>query len=467
MIFTKESMSSNTSAVAKRSFAKGLSVVFVLFVVSVAVVVVYISNNNALPDSVASADVNNHDDRDDKSSKYNSNRRLSGLERLLVSEESEDDLVNKIAKKLEPTIIRTVDYDDEKGEVETIVARKKGDRDNNDRKFGDHKKIEMVPHQFLHLHHMKTGGTSIDHLLRCSMNRLKNGDGDANHTGSVYDVPYYSIHECSRSRFAKCLTDKENSCRASMDKAAVMSYCGALKYLDEFGWWENRNADQKITAFTILRNPIDRVWSMFRFQTKNCYKCTPLKDVYKAIDDGTVKEKYGLDKLCLDQIQNHEVANLLSSEWPMEVTELKNGDEGHQKVSDAMIQEAITNMKQYFTVIGITEELVSTASILGEVIPWMNETIGTISKTENKDGERRSLSWGSTPSSSTATCSLPHANTSPKNNRCGEKNTHWDLPNKPDQETHDLILKHNQMDIELYNAAVAYFALQQRALGKI
>jgi len=352
-----------------------------------------------------------------------------------VSTSKEDALVAKIAEKLKPVSLRFVG--DEVGETEDgevkIEVETVHKKDND-------KKQTMLPHQFLHLHHMKTGGTSMDRLLRCSMDRLRK---EAN-----YDVPYYSIHECSRSRFAKCLTDKNNSCRASMNKAAVMSYCSALKYLEEFGWWENNNEMGNIKAFTVLRHPVDRVWSMFRFQTKNCFKCTPLKEIYKVIDetkdDPEARSKSGFDKLCLDQLQNHEVNNLLSTEWAQEVSEVKEDD---HEMHDKMVQEAVENMKQFFTVIGITEELVETANIIGTVFPWMNSTV---------TGEDTSSS-----------CTLPHANASPKNNRCGEGSTHWDLPDKPDQETYDLILKHNKMDMDLYEAAVAYFELQRRALGLI
>jgi len=298
-----------------------------------------------------------------------------------------------------------------------------------------HKKNALIPHQFLHLHHMKTGGTSIDRLLRCAMDRLRN-EGD-------YDVPYYSIHECSRKRFATCLTDPENTCREKMNGASVMSYCAALKYLDEFGWWLDGNKEQDIKAFTVLRHPVDRVWSMFRFQTKNCYKCTPLKEIYQKLEKG---EDTGLDKLCLDQLQNHEVNNLLSTEWPLEVTQLDTENNiDHLDLSSKMVQEAVDNMKDFFTVIGITERLPETASILGKTFPWMslegNEDYGTTSQ-----------------------CELPHANASPKNNRCGEGNTHWDLPKQPDQETYDLIAKFNVLDMELYEAAVEYFELQVEAL---
>jgi hypothetical protein len=382
--------------------------------------------------SVVAADVT-------EPSTTNIRRKMSGRERLLESEpepENEDItktevLVDKIAKKLQPVGLRFIDGENEKqeGELET------GEIDTH--KKGEAEKPTMVPHQFLHLHHMKTGGTSIDRLLRCSMDRLKK---EAN-----YSVPYYSIHECSRKRFATCLTDPENMCREKMNDASVMSYCAALKYLGDFGWWNNGNKDNNIKAFTVLRNPIDRVWSMFKFQTKNCYKCMPLKEIYQKLDKG---EDTGLDKLCLDQLQNHEVNNLLSTEWPLEVTQLDiENDSEHFDLSSKMVQEAVDNMKNFFTVIGITERLPETASILGTTFPWMHLE-------------------GSEKFGTTSECALPHANASPKNNRCGEKNTHWDLPKQPDEETYNLIAQHNGLDLELYEAAVEYFQLQVDALGK-
>merc|ERR1711865_1084988 len=141
---------------------------------------------------------------------------------------------------------------------------------------------------------------SIDQLLRCAIGRLKK-------------VPEAAAVVSTSKGTSDDAGDSNGNSLVLTHEAAVMSYCGALKYLDEFGWWHNKNAEHTIKAFTVLRNPVDRVWSMFRFQTKNCYQCTPLKDIYKSIDAGTMTQDYGLDKLCSDQIQNHEVANLLST----------------------------------------------------------------------------------------------------------------------------------------------------------
>jgi len=374
-------------------------------------------------------------------------RRLTGMERLLETEPQpqderitkEDVLVEKIANKLKPSPL--LFYSDEEMEELDIHVSAVKKRVSN---FGKKDVVEdtsprprMKPHQFLHLHHMKTGGTSIDRLLRCSMDRLKRQ--------AHYDVPYYSIHECSRNRFTQCLNQTENACRPYMKQAAVMSYCAALKYLEEFGWWHNGNEENSVKAFTVLRHPVDRVWSMYRFQTKNCYQCIPLKEIYEKIDND---EDTGLDALCLDQIRNHEVNNLLSTEFPLkpsEIVDTDNNDE-HADVAERMVQESIDNMKNFFTIIGITEHLPETASLIGTVFPWMD--------LDGKD------EYGTT-----SQCQLPHANASPKNNRCGEQRTHLPLPDQPDQETYDLIVKHNNLDMQLYEAAVAYFDLQQKAMA--
>jgi len=275
-----------------------------------------------------------------------------------------------------------------------------------------------------------------------------------------------------------------------MHDAAVMSFCSALKHLDEFGWTEwgsdeeqdeqqkqlqeqqdelsqnttepqvatitttekkqvededEQSYKQRIRAFTILRHPVERVWSMYRFQTRICYKCMKLTDIYDTIDNNityvTVRNhSQRFDDLCLDQLRNHEVANLLTStHWPDHPED--------EETQQAMVAEAIQNMKEYFTVIGLTEELTTTAQIIGKVMPWMNETL------EGFDDA----------------CPLPHDNSSPTNNRCiytgrGKPDEHWDLPKHPDEETRQAILKHNTMDMQLYEAAVAYFELQKRAM---
>ena len=283
---------------------------------------------------------------------------------------------------------------------------------------------KLSPHQFVHLHHMKTGGTSIDHLMKCAMSRLERI--------KKWEVPYFNIHECAVGSFKKCVEDgPDQPCRGHMNTSAIMSFCAPLKHLDTFGWTEPR-----IKSMTILRHPVDRVWSMFRFQTKRCYKCMNLTDIYENVIDA---DKAGdWSDLCLKQLQNHEVVNLLRKDFPDDATE------------DDMVEEAIKNMKNFFTVIGLTERLTETYELIGEVFPWMALKI----------------------EHSTSVCRLPHDNSSPKNNACikdpnnpHKQGTHWDLPAHPDEATRKAIMEHNRMDMRLYEAAQQYFELQMRAAG--
>jgi hypothetical protein len=62
--------------------------------------------------------------------------------------------------------------------------------------FEDEENKKLVLHQFLHLHQMKTGGTSMDHRLKCAMNRLSHDQETK--------VPYGNIHECSHGRYYDC-----------------------------------------------------------------------------------------------------------------------------------------------------------------------------------------------------------------------------------------------------------------------
>jgi hypothetical protein len=284
----------------------------------------------------------------------------------------------------------------------------------------------LVPHQFLHQHHMKTGGTSMDHIIKCAVERLEKSKS--------WQVPYYNIHECAQSNFKKCVANETSQCRGMMNKSAVISYCAPLKYLDTLGWTE-----ENIQAMTVLRDPVSRVWSMFRFQTKKCFHCMNLTDIYDLIDTNQTEDAgFPSPSLCLGQLQNHESANLLSSEFDDDATE------------DDMVEEAIHNMKTFYSVVGLTERLTETYELLGEVFPWMAMEI----------------------EGSSTVCRLPHANSSPKNNYCIPnpspdpkqwQGLHWDLPDQPDEETRKAIEAHNQMDMRLYEAAVQYFELQMRA----
>ena len=156
------------------------------------------------------------------------------------------------------------------------------------------------------------------------------------------------------------------------------------------------------------------------------------------MDAGNLQE---LEPTCYQQLQNHQVANLLSSEWLHAFDGTNNATDTFD--DDAMVNEAIDNMKYFFTIVGLTEQLNMTVEIAGRVFPWLKARVD----------------W------SDRTCTLNHANPSPSNNRCGENGGHWDLPDVPDEATRVVIEAHNQLDLKLYAAAVQHFELQKLAIG--
>jgi len=110
---------------------------------------------------------------------------------------------------------------------------------------------------------LDVGGTSIDRLLQCARDRLQ--------SERELRVPYGSIHECSKIGYEHCKSGIIRGCKENLAKAAVMSYCAPLKDLPYFDWGTfDKKKGVGITvppsqgAITVLRHPVDRVWSMVR-----------------------------------------------------------------------------------------------------------------------------------------------------------------------------------------------------------
>ena len=177
----------------------------------------------------------------------------------------------------------------------------------------------------------------------------------------------------------------------------------------------------QIDKITVLRHPVDRVWSMFRFKTKSCYQCKTLKEVYESIDKGD--REWRSKENCRNQLQNHMTRNMLATRVET------------QKLNQQSLEEAKEHMQGF--VLGLTGQLEETVEKVQRVFPFMQG------------------------------CTLQHANASPQNNHCGPGNTHWDLPSEPDEETKQLIIEHNQLDLALYEAALEQYELQKRILEEM
>lgn len=323
----------------------------------------------------------------------------------------------------------------------------------------------------------------MDGLIHCGLLRFKR----MHHNQESGIIPYSQIHECGPERYKDCKSGKIASCLKALREASVMSYCAPLRDLETFGWRnENNNDDDNyennspenggssssnangvddddevlnsIGAITVIRHPVERVWSMYRFQTKSCYQCRSLQEVYDDIDNGVGFDS-DMGQNCASQLNNHLTRNLLldddssrtendynniTSTTTTTTTSTAEKQSDHPDDEQLVIQQAIANLNSFFTLVGLTEELDIFGRMVGKVFPWLNKTI-IGSETE---------------------CPLPRSNVSPENNHCGPGGkTHMPLPDYPDEATVQLIQQHNQQDFHIYQAAVRRFHLQKEALG--
>jgi hypothetical protein len=254
------------------------------------------------------------------------------------------------------------------------------------------------PGQFFHLHHMKSGGTSLSAWIGCAKSRLE-ADGhkiiqhpqhqQESQQGHVR-IPLTGLSECSWSSYHRCIEKEQDSCRQRIGSAAIMNYCSPLAVTNYFNWTHAdavtmmRHPGEKWWMFVLFlyiiyiyiyrlesclppvctdifldqTNTVHRVWSMFRFQTNSCFKCTNLTQVYKDIDSSNV-QKYG-GGVCLAQLTNHITRNLLKN---VNVHDL----DGVQKEMDKreILEDAIDSIRNRFTVVGIMERLEESIDMFG------------------------------------------------------------------------------------------------------
>lgn len=280
--------------------------------------------------------------------------------------------------------------------------------------------VSSAPKQFMHMHHMKTGGTSVDSLIRCALQRFRKSTNK--------NLDYYSVSECGggvKRCDAALSFPKNSSRRCQTETPAVMSYCAPLDAVERYGWGDS-------DKFTVIRHPVDRVWSMYRF-APSCYHCMSILEIYERIDNGTSTLNKGT---CDRQLLNHQTANLLTSFYKQEGNlSLAPAEE------EALIQEALYNLRHKFTLIGLTDEIVETIDMIGRVFPVLaqNLSLASAGAVEDPNG-----------------CTLKHANAG-RPSKCGTMEL--------DNETIAIIIAHNQRDMRLYEAAQELFAMQRQVMA--
>ncbi len=368
-----------------------------------------------------------------------------------------------------------------------------------DRDHG-HGHVHAPPKQFYHLHHMKTGGTSLSHFISCGTRRYEkiyermhnqsqndnddtDGDGDGE---EKLHINAYRLSECSKTSYNRCISDPEYSCRDSIAAATVMTYCAPLAITDYFQWGGSGDDDNhsgsgsgsgitssegRIPSVTMLRDPVERVWSMYRFQTKRCYQCKSLLEVYDDIDSGNV-DNYDDESICIPQLTNHLTRNLLTN---LTLDELNNYTYTSQIMTDEQkLNDAIQSLRNRFTVVGIIERLQESIELFSYSFPWLSvdirdsdyfQSFSYDDRGNNGDGDGDGDNYLDNMDEKDLICKFPHANSSPANNRCGANGHHLDMPDHPDEEMRRAIEKHNLLDMKLYAEALDHFELQKLAMN--
>ncbi|KAL3794849.1 hypothetical protein ACHAW5_004371 [Stephanodiscus triporus] len=345
------------------------------------------------------------------------------------------------------------------------------------------------PKQFMHMHHMKTGGTSLDGLIRCALQRQKDLHGGT-------EIKYNSMSECG-SMVKTCMDklagnlnakvvdnvfyqndaqgqpqvdmkfsfdpadeafdstiDDLNVCSTS--EAKVMSYCASLHAVRTFGW-------KGVDKITMIRNPVDRAWSMYRFTLDRCYKCQELKDVLRKIENGTFKGEeanfvYSPNDSCSVQMIGHQATNLLSS------IDLYNAaNDVRFPMEKQIVEEAVRNLREEITWIGLTDRMDESIRAIRDVFPFLaeniSETVTALQDLFRKSGEQVGDNRFSVPEeyNDNKGCPMSHSNEG-KEPHCGTKEL--------DDETIYWIKKLNNRDVAVYKAAVERFTLQMEVLGE-
>jgi hypothetical protein len=349
------------------------------------------------------------------------------------------------------------------------------------------------PKQFMHMHHMKTGGTSVDGLISCALRRQK-----VLHDGT--SINYNRMSECG-SGVHMCMKTLADNLGATLSKnvfyrndengermddapfdpadetdisiddmnvchsseSNVMSYCASLHAVRTFGW-------KDVDKITVIRNPIDRAWSMYRFTLKSCYDCQELKDVLKQIRDGIFVSRRGKqddgevvpnfvyepNNSCAVQLIGHQSTNLLSS-----VDLYNNANDVRFPMEADIVHEAIKNLRESFTWIGLTDRIQESVEGFRQIFPFLAENLNDAAKAMEEEfqsrGEELEDNTFALPAgySDEKSCPFEHRNAGHAPT-CGTTEL--------DDETKEWIMKLNSRDMAVYKAAVERFELQMEVL---
>lgn len=215
----------------------------------------------------------------------------------------------------------------------------------------------------------------------------------------------------------------------------------------------------------VIRNPVDRAWSMYRFTLNRCYHCKEMKDVLKEVVSGVFTSKvnhtrerdylYDPNDSCAVQMIGHQATNLLSSNGLYNVA----NDVSFPREQD-IVDEAIRNLREQFTWIGLTDRIEESVDSFREIFPFLAENLTeqalNLKEEFEKQGEQVDDELFSLPFNYTDKgCPFGHRNAG-KDPACGTE--------EMDDETIELVHRISNRDVAVYRAAQERFEIQQEVL---
>lgn len=302
-------------------------------------------------------------------------------------------------------------------------------------------KPSTSPKTFMHMHHMKTGGTSVDGLIRCAVNRMETLTGTK--------LSRYKLSECGRG-LQRCLDKRNDPSQENCptETSSIMSYCASLHAVRLFGWGD-------VDKVTVIRDPVDRVWSMYRFSLTRCYSCLPLRTVLQQIQNNTFASR---GENCRVQMMDHQTTNLLSSERLYDVANNRTTMEEMGITDDEIVREAVSNLRNDFTVVGLTDRLPESVEMFGKVFPFLASNLTEAVADAGGDHDDDDGGGGELNGVDVEGCPLPHANEG-RDHACGS--------HELDEGTVKLIEEMNARDKAVYDAAVEIWELQREILDEL
>jgi len=206
---------------------------------------------------------------------------------------------------------------------------------------------------------------------------------------------------------------------------------------------------------------------MYRYTLQSCYKCKDLKDVLKEVLNGSFvgrgqsnpnapKFLYDPSDSCATQMIGHQATNLLSS---IDLYNVAN-DVRFPREKE-IVEEAVKNLRESFTWVGLTDRLEESVDGFRAVFPFLAENLteAVLLMDEHFEAQGHALEDArfALPEDyvDTTTCPFHHENAG-RDPTCGTK--------EMDEETINMILKLNNRDKAVYQAAVERFDLQMEVL---